>query len=198
MLPNVEQDILLKTRYGLGYAYYNTKAYDRALFNFKDFTSKTNINNPDYSDGLIRLADCYYISKQYEEALSTYGKAKAASSADNDYILLQAGTIAGIQRKYQQARNHFSELIARYPKSVYRDEAMFQRAQFEIEQGNYQVAIDGLSQLIGESSNSKFKPVAYSRRAVSYSNLKQHDKAIDDYIAMTRLARGTDNGWPCR
>jgi TolA-binding protein len=186
MLPNVEQDILLKTRYGLGYAYYNTKAYDRALFNFKDFTSKTNINNPDYSDGLIRLADCYYISKQYEEALSTYGKAKAASSADNDYILLQAGTIAGIQRKYQQARNHFSELIARYPKSVYRDEAMFQRAQFEIEQGNYQVAIDGLSQLIGESSNSKFKPVAYSRRAVSYSNLKQHDKAIDDYIAMTR------------
>ena len=184
LLPNVEPDLLAKTRYSLGYAYYNTKAYDKALFNFKDFAAKTTINNQDHADGLIRLADCYYAARQYEDALATYGKAKAASSADNDYILLQAGTIAGIQRKYQVSRNHFSELIAKYPKSVYRDQAMFQRAQFEIEQGNYQVAVDGLTQLISEGANSKFLPAAFIRRAVSFSNLKQHDKAVQDYEAM--------------
>jgi TolA-binding protein len=184
LLPNVDPELLIKTRYGLGYAYYNTKAYDKALFNFKDFIAKTTINNPNYADGLIRLADCYYVSRQYEDALSTYGKAKAASTADNDYILLQAGTIAGIQRKYQQARNHFSELIAKYPKSVYRDETMYQRAQFELEQGNYQVAIDGLTQLISEGANSKFLPLAFIRRAVAHANLKQNDRAIQDYETM--------------
>ena len=184
MLPNLEPDLLIKTRYSLGYAYYYQKAWDKALFNFKDFTGKTTINNPDHADGLIRLADCYYVSKQYEDALTTYGKAKAVSSADNDYILLQAGTIAGIQRKYQPSRNYFSELIAKYPKSVYRDEAMYQRAQFEIEQGNYQVAVDGLSQLISEKSNSRFLPYAYIRRAAAYYNLKQYDRTIADYTAM--------------
>lgn len=184
LLPNVEPELLIKTRYGLGYAYFNTKAFDKALFNFKDFTGKTNINNPDYPDGLIRLADCYYVSRQYDDALATYAKAKAASSADNDYILLQAGTIAGIQRKYQQSRSSFSELIAKYPKSVYRDDAMYQRGQFELEQGNYQVAVDGLTQLISEGANSKFLPLAFIRRAVAHSNLKQTDRAIQDYQAM--------------
>lgn len=186
LLPNVEQDILIKTRYGLGYAHYNSQAYDKALFNFKDFTNRATINNPNYTDGLIRLADCYYVSKQYNDALATYNKAKAASTADNDYILLQAGVIAGIQKKYTEARAHFTELISRFPKSAYRDEAMFQRAQYEIEQGNYQAAAEGLSQLIREGANSRFLPYAFMRRAASHYNLKQYDRTINDYLAVLR------------
>lgn len=183
-LPNVEQDVLLKTRYGLGYAHYNVKAYEQALFNFKDFTNRTNISNRNHADAMVRLADCYYVTKQYNEALTAYGKAKAASSIDNDYILLQAGVIAGIQRKYQDARNYFSELIAKYPRSVYRDEAMYQRAQYEIEQGNYAVAVDGLTELIRVGANSKFLPYAFMRRAASNYNLKSYDKTIQDYLAV--------------
>src|SRR5690606_34507192 len=186
LLPNVEPDVLIKTRYGLGYAYYNTQAYDKALFNFKDFTNRTNINNPNYSDGLIRLADCYYVTKQYNEATATYAKAKAASSLDNDYILLQAGVIAGIQRKYTEASKHFTELISKFPKSQYRDEAMFQRAQYEIEQGNYPVAVEGLTQLINQGSNSRFLPYAFMRRAAAKYNLKQYDKTINVYLALLR------------
>src|SRR5690606_30642329 len=55
------------------------------------------------------------------------------------------------------------------------------RAQFEFEQGNYQVAIDGLTQLIQGSPQSKFVPYAYMRRASSYYNLRQYDKTIADY-----------------
>ena len=67
--------------------------------NFKDFTNRTTASNPNYSDGLIRLADCYYVSRQYSEALTAYNKAKAANSANADYVLLQAGVISGIMKK---------------------------------------------------------------------------------------------------
>jgi TolA-binding protein len=183
----VDPDLLGKTRYGLGYAYYALEDYDRALYNFKEFTNKANRSTPDYADGLIRLADCYYVTKQYDAALRTYGNARNLGSPDNDYILLQTGVINGIKRNYAEARNHFSAVIRNYPKSQYRDEALFQRAQFEIEQGNYQASIEGLSQLIRESSNSKFLPYAYMRRASSYYNLKQYDKTIADYTAVIRL-----------
>jgi TolA-binding protein len=162
------------------------QAYDKALFNFKEFVNKGNKSTPNYTDGLIRLADCYYVSKQYEDALATYSKASAIGSPDNDYVLLQTGSIYGIQMKYTEARKQFSSLIQSYPKSQYRDEAMFQRAQFEIEQGNYQVAAEGLTQLIKEGANSRFLPYAYMRRAASYFNLKQYDKTINDYSAVIK------------
>ena len=182
----VEPALVAKTRYGLGYAHYNLEEYDRALSNFKEFTSTAGRNTPNYVDGLIRLADCHYVNKQYEAALTTYGTARNLGSPDNDYILLQTGTINGIKQNYREARNHFASLIENYPKSPYRDEALFQRAQFEIEQGNYQPAVDGLSQLIRESSNSKLLPYAYMRRASSYYNLQQYDKTISDYATVIR------------
>lgn len=183
-LPGADAEIITKSRYGLGYAYYNLQEYDKALSNFKDFISRTTKSNPNHPDALIRLADTYYVSKQYAAALQNYNMAMNTGSPDNDYILLQSGMIQGIQRNYADARNNFNALIRNYPKSQYRDEALFQRAQFEIEQGNYQAAIDGLSQLIREAQNSKFLPYSYVGRAASYFNLKQYDRTIGDYISV--------------
>jgi TolA-binding protein len=61
---------------------------------------------------------------------------------------------------------------------------MFQLGLLEIEQGNYQQSIEGLSQLIREAPGSKFIPFAYTRRANSYYNLQQYDKAINDYATV--------------
>jgi TolA-binding protein len=177
-------DILIQTRYGLAYAHYNLKAYDKALYNFKEFTNKADKGDANYVDGLIRLADCYYVSKQYDDALSAYLKAKALKSADQDYILLQTGVVQGTQRRYGDARSNLTQLIRDYPKSQYRDEALYQRGQYEIEQGNYQAAVDGLSQLIRDGANSPFLAAAYLKRATAYSNLKQPDKAIADYATV--------------
>jgi tetratricopeptide (TPR) repeat protein len=186
MSGKVEPEVLTKTRYGLAYAFYNLQAYDKALTNFREYLARTDKGNPNHVDALIRLADCYYVSKQYAPALETYGKARNIGSPDNDYILLQSGIINGIQRNYDEERSQLTALVRSYPKSQYRDEALFQRAQFEIETGNNQTAIDGLSQLIRESPNSKFLPYAHMSRASSYFNLKQYDKSIADYVDVIR------------
>jgi tetratricopeptide (TPR) repeat protein len=186
LLPNVENDLLLRTRYGLGYAYFNTKDYEKALFNFKDFTNRIDKNNPNYADALVRLADCYYVAKQYSEAMAAYSKAKAANPGDADYILLQSGLIVGLQRKYSEAKAYFAELLSKYPKSQYRDEAIYQRALFDGEQGNYTSAVEGLSQLIREVPNSRFLPFAYMKRAAANYNLKQYDRTINDYVAVIK------------
>lgn len=181
---SAETEIINKTRYGLGYCYFNLQQYEQALFNFKEFVNKSTKGQPNLSDGVLRLADCYYVSKSYPEAIAQYNRARQLSSPDDDYIIFQTGVINGVLRKYDEARKQFALLIKSYPKSQYRDEAIFQRAQFEIEQGNYQVAADGLSQLINENTSSKFLPYAYMRRAASFYNLKQYNKTISDYLAV--------------
>lgn len=183
-MSSPDPEILLKTRYGLGYAHYRLKAYDQALFNFREFVNKSNKNTPNYADGVIRLADCYYVTKQYNEANTTYNRAKSLTTADLDYVLLQTGSVNGVQGKYADARNNFNQLIRDYPKSQYRDVAMLQRGQLEIEQGNYQAAIDGLSQLIREGANSPTLPAAYMKRGSANFNLKKYDQAANDYATI--------------
>lgn len=182
-IPSAEAEVVTKTRYGLGYAFFNLKQYDQALFNFKEFVNKSNKAGTTYADGVLRLADCYFVTKSYPEALANYEKAQQLKTPDVDYVLFQRGVINGILRKYADARTQFSTLISGYPKSQYRDEALFQRAQFEIEQSNYAVAISDLTRLIneGSQSGSRFLPYAYERRAASNYNLKAYDKTIADY-----------------
>lgn len=178
--------VTTKARYGLGYAYFNQEMYDKALVNFKDYASRSGKNDPNFVDGLIRLGDCYFVAKAYNDALTTYSRARSFNSADNDYLFLQMGMIYGITRKYSEARTQFDLLINSYPRSTYRDEGMFQRAQFEMEQGNYDAAVRGLTQLIGEMRSSKFLPYAFMRRAAANFNLKDYEKTINDYVFVLR------------
>ena len=181
-IPNYSNmELLTKTRYGLGYAYFNQQQYDRALFNFKEFVKR---ESPNLSDGVLRLADCYYVTKVYPEALANYRKAIQLRSVDNDYAHLQAGVILGIQRKYDLAVAELDQVLKNYPQSRFIDEAMFQRAQLDFEQGNYGSAVSGFSRLISSNKSSKFVPYALMRRASSYYNLKDYNKTAADYITV--------------
>ncbi|HYG03427.1 MAG TPA: tetratricopeptide repeat protein [Chryseosolibacter sp.] len=184
MPSSIDPETYLKAKYGAGYAYYNLQNYEKALLNFRDFVNRSSRADADHADALIRLADCYYVSKEYAAAIESYNRARSAGSTDQDYIFLQTGTIYGIQRNYETARSQLTTLINSYPKSPYRDEALFQRAQFEIEAGRYQAAADGLSQLINDSPGSKYLPYAYMRRAASNYNLKKYDATISDYATV--------------
>jgi len=176
-------EMITKTRYGLGYAYFNLQQYDRALFNFKEFV-KSGSNTSNYADGILRLADCFYVTKSYTEALTNYRKALQLNSPDKDYAHLQAGVILGIQRNYGTAAAELDQVVKNYPQSRFIDEAMFQRAQLDFEQGNYLAAVAGFTKLIESNKASKFVPYAYMRRAASYYNLKAYDKTASDYMTV--------------
>ncbi|HEX8059944.1 MAG TPA: tetratricopeptide repeat protein [Cyclobacteriaceae bacterium] len=171
----------LQSRYGLGYAYYNIKQYDRALFNFKEFTNRAPKANSYLADATLRLADCYYVGKSYPEALSTYRKVLAMNSPDKDYAHLQSGLILDIQGKYSESASELGEVI-RTPESTYKEEALFRLAQLDFEQGKYANAAAGFSRVIDASQTSAFLPYAYSKRAASYYNLKDYNKTASDYI----------------
>ncbi|MFM7195615.1 MAG: tetratricopeptide repeat protein, partial [Bacteroidota bacterium] len=174
-------DVVLRARYGLGYVRYNLRQYDKALVSFREFVSRAPKTDGRYTDALIRLGDCFYVTKAYADAFSSYSRAFDSGKAGTDYALMQAGVVLGIQRKHKEGIALLDRMIARYPQSVYYDEAIFQRAQLEFEESNYQSAEAGYSQLIQSRPTSRFVPFAYVRRAASRFNLKAFGKTADDY-----------------
>ncbi|WP_439882817.1 tetratricopeptide repeat protein [Pontibacter sp. MBLB2868] len=178
--PNAKEDYYTKSRYGIGYAYYNTKDYDKAMTHFKAYLDAIKPSNPNYNDATLRLADTYYVNKRYNEALTLYERVVASSSPDRDYALFQKGVINSIIGRNDKAVQALQEVIAKFPSSRYIDDAQYQRALIDFEAGNYQAAVTGFTTLINNMPESKLVPYALQKRGIAYANLKQNDKAIAD------------------
>ncbi|WP_216688855.1 tetratricopeptide repeat protein [Hymenobacter siberiensis] len=178
-----EADFEQKARYGLGYAYYNTKQYDKARPQFAAFLNDTDAKpaDPNYYDVTLRLGDTYYVSKNYQQALDLYDKVIKANAADKDYAYYQKGRTLGLMGRREEATSTLAALLKTNPDSRYAEEAVFQQAQLAFEAGEYQPAVAGFSRLIEGRPNSPLMPQALQKRGVAYANLQQQDKAVVDF-----------------
>ncbi|NOT76133.1 MAG: tetratricopeptide repeat protein [Cyclobacteriaceae bacterium] len=170
-------------RYGLGYAHYNLQQYDKSLYNFRDFSVKSNSSDPNYADGILRLGDSYYATKAYPDALSNYKKVILLNSPDADYAHYHSGIILAIQKKYGEAAAEF-DAVAKNTASRFAEDAIFQHGQIDFEQSNYSAAVNQYSKVISASNGSRIVPKALARRAAANYNLKNYDQASNDYISV--------------
>jgi TolA-binding protein len=178
-----EKDFEQKARYGLGYAYYNTKQYDKARPQFAAFLNDDAAKpaDPNYYDATLRLADTYYVSKSYQQALDLYDKVITANAADKDYAYYQKGRTLGLMGRRDEANSTLAAMLKATPNSRYAEDAVFQQAQLSFEAGEYQPAAEGFSKLIANRPNSPLIPQALQKRGVAYANLQQQEKAVADF-----------------
>ena len=172
-----------KARYGLGYSYFNQQQYDKALPHFKFFVEKLDKSSTSafIHTAILRLGDSYYATKDYSAALSTYDAAIAKRNPEIDYALYQKGLCQSALGQMDAAATTLQSLASTYPKSRYRDEAAYTRAQINLDQGNYTEAAALFSEVIRFNPEGSVAPFAHLKRAVAYSNAKDYPKASADY-----------------
>ncbi len=170
-------------RYGLGYAYYNTKQYDKARPQFQAYLNDPAAQpaDPNYYDTTLRLADTYYVAKSYQQALDLYDKVIQANAQDKDYAYYQKGLTLGLLGRKDEASQTLAALLKSNPDSRYAEQAVFQQAQLDFQAGDYGPAAEGFTRLIQNRPTSSLLPDAYQRRGVAYANLEQQDKAVADF-----------------
>lgn len=171
-----------EARYGIGYAYFNQKDYAKALDHFKYYTEKMSKNpGPKYLDAMVRLGDCYFATKQYERALSAFDATIAQNTNVADYCHFRKGVIYGILGNLDKANQSFDMTLNKYPQSRHIPAALFQKAQFNFENGSYSYAMEVYTKLINEFPESTFIPFALQSRAIAASNLERYPVAEADY-----------------
>lgn len=173
-----------RSLYGRGYAHFNLKNYAEAARNFDQFIKMPGNGQADRDmriDAMLRLADCYYVLKRYDEALSFYDAALQNRSGDPDYIFFQRGMVNRNMSRLNDAVSNFERVVNSYPNSKFRDQALYQLAEINFDNGRREESLLLYSALIKDHPQSLLLPFAIAKRALAAQMLQRFDQSVADH-----------------
>lgn len=139
--------------YGIGYCHIKKGDYAQA----PEYLSRFCTLKAKDGDKLLlvdahnRIGDCYFYRRQYPAAYKAYEQAYELGGglSGADYALYSMGMIAGLQRSYDKKIQTMQQLLDKYPKSDYVDDAMFEMASAYEERGQTLKAISAYEEICG-------------------------------------------------
>lgn len=168
--------------YCKGYAQMKQQNYTGAITSFTKFVSLPADRNSETGyDGMLRLADCNYYTRQFQNAEGYYHTVAQTESHQADYAAYQEAIMMGIQKKYDAKQQVLSSLIEKHPTSQFVDDAWFEKGRTALLQNNNLAAIQNFQQVLNHHADSPIAPQAAIQLAMTYNNVGQTDEAARIY-----------------
>ena len=180
--PGVQAGLFAAAHYNSGYALMKQEDYSSAINAFTSYIAQPSEQGTEtYTDGMLRLADCYYYTRQFPTAEGYYHNAAQLESKQKDYALYQEGLMLGLQKRYDEKQAKLDEMIATCPESDYADDAWLDKGRTSQLQNDAPAAIHSFQQVIDLYPNSPVAPQAAVELAMTYNNLGQAEAAQKVY-----------------
>lgn len=179
--------------YGLGYARMQLKNYSGAASSFELYFKHGEKDDRVFrNDASLRLADCYYILRKWDQSIEWYDKSLALNVENLDYALLQKSKCEGVQGNYKAKQNTLSILFTKYPKSAFADDAYYESGiNHEIQNQNDQ-ALAAYDALIVNHPGSPLRAQAMMKKGSIYRLMGESDKAINVFRQLVDEYEGTE------
>ncbi len=177
MIPEAEL-----INYNLGYTLYNLSEYPAALTRFRNFESGyRGARSELVSDTKLRIADCYFITTSYPQAISYYDMVILNGKADADYAMYQKGFCLGLTNNQRGKTDVLTSLIARFPTSSYVPNALYERGRAYLVMEDYGRGEADFVNVIANHQSSPFVPRAIVQLGLLYYNRGENDKSVAQF-----------------
>ncbi|WP_425593457.1 tetratricopeptide repeat protein [Aquimarina aggregata] len=164
--------------YNLGYTYFKLKQYPQAAKYFETFSEKDNVDEARQIDTYLRLGDSHFISSKYWPAMEAYNKAIKKNGPDSDYAHYQKAISYGFVNKHDKKIQDLEMFLKQYPRSTYRDDAMFALGDVYISENKTERGIQAYDRLIRDIPRSSYVPKALLKQGLVFYNGDQGNKAL--------------------
>ena len=165
--------------YNIAYTYFNQKQYSKSTKRFSSFLRTNNRDEALKTDAMLRLADSYFISKKYDNALSWYNKVLANNTNDLDYATYQKAFCYGAKGDFNGKIRTLQDLTSKFTRSQYYDDALYEIATTYNIINDQRHAISNFERLIREKPKSKLSKEALVKIGFLYYNNNQYEQAIN-------------------
>lgn len=167
--------------YNLAYAYFKNNDYQNASVWFRKFIDLNQGNQDEkQQDAIVRTADCFYLSKDFQRAAEFYQRGAAFKTELSDYANFQAGICFGMIDN-QQRKLEVLNAIANKNESNMLDKIQFEIGKTHLALGNQNTAATWFEKVYKSQPNSLFAPRAMVQHGVTLYNLDRDDEALEVY-----------------
>ena len=181
-MPGADKtDVYNFANYGLGYAAFEDEKYAKAANYFERFLRGSDKDSKTVNDATMRLADSYFVNKDYSEALSNYNKIINGRLTGDDYALFQRGMIQGLQKQDDAKIATMQSLLSKFPTSNYADDAGFETAYTYFNKGDNDKSKSDLIELVAKYPRSSYIPRALLTIGLVQYNQDQDDAALESF-----------------
>ncbi len=177
--------------YNLAYAYFSDKGYENAASYFEKYASQNVEDKSRLNDAYLRLGDSRFISSKYWPALEAYNKSIALNLADQDYATFQKSMSYGFIDRSSDKIDGLKNFSSKYPKSSYRDDALYELGNVYVAQNKNADAIAAYDKLVSDVPGSSYVSKALLKKALIYDNNQRSDDALSILKGVARDYPGT-------
>jgi TolA-binding protein len=167
--------------YNIAYSYFKLKEYDQAGNYFDNQIAKVKDDKLRLHDSYLRLGDCRFMTSKYTSALEAYNKVIELKSIDSDYAYFQKAICYGFVAKNDRKIDELTAFLQLYPKSEYRDDALFELGNTYITDNKQDLAIKTFDKLNSEFKNGSFTSKAILRQGLVYYNADKNEQALTKF-----------------
>lgn len=178
--------------YALAYAAFEDEKYVKAANYFERFLSGNDKDQKTVNDAIIRLADSYFVSKSYGNAMANYNKIIASRATGEDYALFQRGMIQGLENQNDAKIATMQDLLKQYPNSNYADDAGFETAYTYFNKGDFEKSKSDLISLVSQYPRSSYVPRALVTIGLVQYNQDKDDEALESFKKVIREYASTE------
>jgi tetratricopeptide (TPR) repeat protein len=165
--------------YNIGYCYFNLKRYDKSLEWFRKYLDQGKTEPQLVADACNRLGDCYYLERDFPEAINYYTQAYAQKKFDPDYALFQRAVCHGLMRNYNNKTDDLNTLISEFNTSSFVDDAIFEKARTYEHMDDANSAINQYKKLVAEYPKSILNKKALLQLGLIYYNQNELEYSLE-------------------
>jgi TolA-binding protein len=169
--------------YNIGYSELKQEKYGEAVSSFQQFVqSEYARNNIEiFTDASMRIADCYFVLKEYLKAIDGYDVIIQKKLNGTDYALYQKAMIYGVLYKPSEKIAALELIKTNYPKSTYVDDAIYEIANVNLQIEAFDKAIQGFQLIIENYPRSLYIRKAYLNKGLAYYNSGRDENALAEF-----------------
>ena len=170
-----------RSLYNKAYANFSKGNYEAAATTFRLYLNKQRPGTKLANDAELRLADSYFMTSQYNNAINYYQTYLGRSVPDADYAMFQQSLCFGLVDDDQRKAGSLETLVKKYPNSVYATDAYFELGETYMKMGKENQAESIFTAFIQDYPKSRFIKNAHIALGLIYRTQGKGNRALDQF-----------------
>lgn len=173
-------DVYPLAYYNLGYLYLNRGDFNNSLTKFKEFIHYDKSSDKmRQNDSWMRIGDCYFVQRQYSDAITAYSNAIKTDGRNADYAYYQQAMGYGTLGKTNEKINCLNIITSRFQKSSFYDKALYEIGIAHLSTNDSRSAIAAFDRVVKEKPRSSLARKSMMKIGMIYYNNDENDKALE-------------------